>query len=80
MSLLPEEWGLNVGHLTKTAVGKHIFTHIEWHMTAYCAELDSPDLPEGWVWCDRRELRDVYAVPNAFRFVEEVVEGRLGYF
>ena len=77
---LPEAWGLNVEQLTKTAVGKHIFTHIEWHMTAYCAELDSAALPDGWVWCDRRELRDVYAVPNAFRFVEEAVEGRLGYF
>ena len=43
-------------------------------------EVVAAALPDGWVWCDRRELRDVYAVPNAFRFVEEAVEGRLGYF
>ncbi len=77
---LPAKWGLNPQNLTKTAVGKHVFSHIEWHMTAFSGELDSLDLPEGWVWADRAALRDVYAVPNAFKFVEEAVERRLGYF
>ena len=49
-------------------------------MTAFSAELDTTDLPEGWVWCDRRELQDRYAVPNAFRFVDEALERRMGYF
>ena len=79
-SELPPEWGLSPKNLTKTAVGKHIFTHIEWHMTAFAGEVSSPDLPAGWVWADRAALRDQYAVPNAFRFVEESVERRLGYF
>ena len=74
---LPPEWDLSPEGLTQTAVGKHIFTHIEWHMTAFSGELSTPDLPEGWVWCDGQELRDVYAVPNAFQFVEEAVERRL---
>jgi len=77
---LPSEWGIKPEKLTKTAVGKHIFTHIEWHMTAFAGELPTPELPDGWVWADRADLRDKYAVPNAFRFVRESVEGRLGYF
>lgn len=48
------------------AVGKHIFTHIEWHMTVYTARA-AGELPDGWVWADRAALRSDYAVPNAFR-------------
>ena len=77
---LPEEWELAPEMLTHTAAGKHIFTHIEWHMSALSGELPSPRLPEGWVWADRAALRDRYAVPNAFKFVEEAVEQRLGHF
>ena len=46
-------------------------------MTAFTGELDGPALPEGWVWADREELRDTYALPNAFQFVAPLVEGRL---
>jgi len=66
--------------LTRVAAGRHIFTHIEWHMTAFSAEISAPDLPEGWVWADRRELKDKYALPSAFDFVKEAVEERLGRF
>ena len=65
---------------TRVAAGRHIFSHIEWHMTALSAERSSPDLPEGWVWADRTELRDKYAIPSAFDFVKEAVEERLGRF
>ena len=49
-------------------------------MTALSGELDSPVLPEGWVWADRGALRDVYAVPNAFRSFDRLVGDRLGHF
>ena len=74
---LPEAWGLHPENLELAAVGKHIFTHIEWHLTALRGELTSPDLPEGWVWANREELRHIYAVPNAFRFAEDAVERNL---
>ena len=76
-SNLPEAWGLSPEKLERVAVGKHIFTHIEWHLTALSGELTSPDLPEGWVWASREELRHIYAVPNAFRFAEDAVERNL---
>lgn len=58
------------------AVGKHIFTHIEWHMTAYTART-AGELPGGWVWADRAALDRDYAVPNAFQGFEAVIHGRL---
>ena len=71
---LPAEWEVAPKGQTLCAVGKHVFTHIEWHMTAYAGELPGPELPEGWVWAGRHELKHQYAVPNAFKFVEEAVE------
>ena len=59
---------------------KHIFTHIEWHMTAYTARTEGLALPEGWVWADREALAREYAVPNAFQAFSEYVKGKLGYF
>ncbi len=72
-------WGLSAP-LERAGTGKHIFTHIEWHMTALAGEADNPALPEGWVWANRTALRDTYAVPNAFRSFEQAVLDRLGHF
>jgi len=58
--------------------GKHIFTHIEWHMTGVVVDAAGPELPEGWVWAGREDLRSRYAVPNAFRIFAPVVEEALG--
>ena len=77
---LPAGWGLVPKELKLCAAGRHIFTHIEWHMAAFAGELDGPELPVGWVWADRYELRKRYAVPNAFHFVREAVERRIGRF
>ena len=49
-------------------------------MAALAGELDSPDLPEGWIWAGRTALRDTYAVPNAFQSFSRLVMDRLGHF
>ena len=59
------------------AVGKHIFTHIEWHLTALAGELPGDELPPGWVWAELGQLREIYALPNAFQFAAPAVERRL---
>lgn len=58
------------------ATGKHIFTHIEWRMTAYAASW-AGELPKGWVWADKEALHSDYAVPNAFQSFTHIVEERL---
>ena len=35
-------------------------------------------LPPGWVWAGLQELRQTYAVPNAFQCCAPLVERRLG--
>ena len=77
---LPVHWGLSASPLEHVGTGKHIFSHIEWHMTALSGELETPELPEGWVWASRKALRDVYAVPNAFQCFTQPVLDRLGHF
>lgn len=73
-------WGLAPNHLEPAGTGKHIFTHIEWHMTGLSCRLDSPTLPEGWVWADRADLRDRHALPNAFQCFAQTVADQLGHF
>lgn len=73
-------WGLVPAHLEPAGKGKHIFTHIEWHMNGLSCHLDKPQLPEGWVWADRVELRDRYALPNAFQCFAQTVADHLGRF
>lgn len=74
---LPEEWGLKV--LTDEYAGqaKHIFTHIEWHMTLRKVEKGTGTLPSGWVWASGTELEQKYAVPNAFERALGLAKERL---
>ena len=67
------------GTVRRKGIGKHIFSHVEWHMTVHTVRVDSDDLPEGWVWADRKELETVYAIPNAFDCCRAVIEDILTY-
>ena len=66
------EDGWQVKKLLSLSPAKHIFTHIEWHMTGYYAEMDeaAPNL----VWVTPGELRGAYALPSAFRAFLRVLE------
>lgn len=48
--------------------GKHIFSHVEWHMKGYLLELQSSIRyePQDIVWADKEELQSRYAIPVAF--------------
>ena len=72
-----KEWGIQERERHPAGRGKHIFTHIEWHMNAAAIEAAADTLPEGWVWADRQELLHQYAIPNAFRAFEGRVLERL---
>ncbi len=67
---LPSDW-------TMAGIGRHIFTHREWHMTAVVAQRDTDQLPKGWVWVDRQTLSEEYPLPSAFSFCLPVVEANL---
>ncbi len=71
------EWGIVPRSVEPVGVGKHVFSHIEWHMEALAVEAEEAALPEGWVWADRAGLHGTYAVPSAFQSFAKTVERRL---
>ena len=79
-SAIPAALGLTPDRFQPAGRGKHIFTHIEWHMTALAASLEEDALPPGWVWAGRGALERDYAVPSAFQAFSSYVKEKLGYF
>ena len=67
-------WGLAGAEPVFAGTGKHIFTHVEWQMTALRCELEDETLPAGWVWADRAERQGRYAIPSAFAPFQALVE------
>lgn len=55
-------WGLEPKAWKNRLTAKHIFTHVEWHMTGYTLEVSGAG-PEEFVWVD---TLDHHAVPSAF--------------
>ena len=46
---------------------KHIFSHIEWHMTGYAVTVGAQPAPEGCIWATREQLQTEYTLPGAFK-------------
>ena len=57
-------WGLEAKAWKNKLTAKHIFTHVEWHMTGYTLEV-AGDGPEEFEWVDSDGLA-AHAVPSAF--------------
>ena len=68
-----ERKGLFVKDIQALPEAKHIFSHIEWHMTGFIAEVEmsGPEEKPRWVWADRQDLKTRYALPSAFRYYME---------
>lgn len=49
--------------------GKHIFSHVEWHMIGYRVVLKKKDIDlfEDLVWATKEEIADHFAIPTAFK-------------
>ena len=58
---------------------KHVFSHVEWHMTGHAILAIDDKLPENWVWADKYDLKHVYAIPNAFDGFSSVIEKYLSF-
>ncbi len=62
-----EEMGLHPLHITELADAKHIFSHVEWHMTGYMIRVDSLTRDESeQPFVKLEEVRDKYPIPSAF--------------
>ena len=68
---IAEGYGLSPVAVTPLKDAKHIFTHIEWHMTGYLIECDRAS--ERFVFATPDEIRDRYAVASAYRAYRKIV-------
>jgi A/G-specific adenine glycosylase len=62
-----KEWGIVPLSIRSKTKAKHIFTHIEWHMTAYFIETYQVDNNTQFEWVSVEELENEYALPTAFK-------------
>lgn len=53
---------------------KHIFTHIEWHLSGWQFEAEAVPLPTGYAWATAQELAEVYTLPNAFKKLKPLMK------
>ncbi len=59
--------GLSLLFLTPLPPAKHLFTHIEWQMQGYAAEIDPPESPpEDWLFATSAEIDGKYTIPSAY--------------
>ena len=75
---IPEEWGIGAVPGEYAGRAKHIFTHVEWHMSLRTAKAVSDALPPGWIWADRAGLEETYAVPGAFDGALRLAKEKMG--
>ncbi len=69
VTALVRKYGFEPLRVEELDNAKHIFTHIEWHMTGYLVKIadDLPSDTNGGVFlADLAELREKYAIPSAF--------------
>lgn len=65
-------WGLSPLAWEKQLEGKHIFTHVEWHMRCYVLRIKGGG-PEEFCWVGRAGIEKC-AVPSAFaKFMDETM-------
>ncbi len=65
------EWGCSPTGLTRSAKFKHIFSHVEWHMTGYyitCGDCGMPEEGEPFRWVTAEEMEAEVPLPSAFQY------------
>ena len=66
-----KEWGADAEQIELLGKGRHIFSHIEWHMLGYLIHLKNlPEvMEEGFVLSSVGQMQEKYSIPSAFRNV-----------
>ncbi|MDO4260628.1 MAG: A/G-specific adenine glycosylase [Eubacteriales bacterium] len=74
------EWGLSPLRILPLQGAKHIFSHVEWHMTGYAVSLEETGEMEesGLLFVDVAETEKRYPIPSAFAAYAEYLDIALG--
>lgn len=83
-----EALGYSPIHIKKLEEAKHIFSHIEWHMTGYAIKVEEIDFTsenrdneiaeKGHLFVLPEEINKDYAIPSAFEAYSKYVNIKLG--
>lgn len=73
-------WGLSPLRILPLTDAKHIFSHVEWHMTGYAVSLEETDQMEdsGFLFIETKETEAQYPIPAAFAAYAEYLDIALG--
>lgn len=64
-------------HIEKLEGAKHVFSHIEWHMTGYEIRVDSLTSEQaGQLFASLSEYEESYAIPSAFAVYKKILWGK----
>ncbi len=69
-----DTWGVQPVAVEKVLPGKHIFSHVEWHMTCYYLQCASQN--DLFVWADDETMNTQIALPTAFKIFREESSGK----
>lgn len=74
-----KEQKLNPLRIQKLAPAKHIFSHVEWHMTGYVVRVDElTENKSGMLFVEVKDSEDHYPIPAAFGAYTKYMNIRLG--
>lgn len=73
-------WGIKAEEMITVGKKKHIFSHIEWHMTTY--KVRAAVIPqmicqkENWTLAVKTDLEEKFAMPSAFEEYKTIINGK----
>ena len=72
--------GLTPVFVKELPEAKHIFSHIEWHMTGYAVRVDEleKNCKENMIFAKPEEIQKTYSIPAAFEKYTHYVDIKLG--
>ena len=68
--------GFSPIRIQKLPDSKHIFSHVEWQMTAYVVKVEENyEQTLNWVFVKKEDAKENYAIPSAFHAYTEWIKG-----
>lgn len=61
-----KEWGMRPERIRVLKDARHIFSHIEWHMTGYAVWVRGTEAPEEFLFVEPQRAQSTYSIPSAF--------------
>lgn len=64
--------------ILKLRDARHIFSHVEWHMTGYAIAIEEPEEDGSYLFVEPARTQEQYPIPAAFSAYTEYLQMKLG--